>query len=390
MRAPGPSRSRARPRIGADSSASDRGRSFFSIYGFQESTLRRTLTGGAGFQSPLTACLAAPWSPDARINRWPAAKAPSLPGPCAGLPRPAPAAAVGADPAWPQPRHGIAMHGEPALPPGFRRPPLCQPGRAQGRPHRLRRSGHLRQPESASWSAASRPDVAPRDGLQGLMVRSFDEPFSLYGLVARPSRRRTIAAGCSSTSIRGRRFSDGLPADRGGRPVHLRPAQGRRESRIHAELRAGRQGRGAATGPCPFDLAGADDRELPLIIGADADLRPPRHRIRRPSNRPTSQPAGRLGPLRGRRGEARRARHLIGGPGFLGQGPAHPRGLYNADEIRFDYLPRRQQPVRGLQGRPLRCPARTSPSAGSAAMISPPSATAAWCKDPCRCARPRA
>src|SRR5205809_7430278 len=80
-------------------------------------------------------------------------------------------------------RHGIAMHGEPALPAGFTRLPYADPAAPKG--------GRLVQGVLGTFDSLN-PFVVkgiPLQSIRGyvveaLMARGFDEPFTLYGLIA--------------------------------------------------------------------------------------------------------------------------------------------------------------------------------------------------------------
>ena len=81
------------------------------------------------------------------------------------------------------PRHGIAMHGEPALPADFKNLPYVNPDARQG--------GMLRQAISGSFDSVN-PFIIKGTAafnvrtlvFESLMGRNWDEPFSLYGLLA--------------------------------------------------------------------------------------------------------------------------------------------------------------------------------------------------------------
>lgn len=81
------------------------------------------------------------------------------------------------------PRHGIAMHGEPALPAGFVHLPYANPDAPQG--------GQLRQAVTGSFDSVN-PFIVKGQAASGirtyvfesLLGRNWAEPFSLYGLLA--------------------------------------------------------------------------------------------------------------------------------------------------------------------------------------------------------------
>jgi peptide/nickel transport system substrate-binding protein len=82
-----------------------------------------------------------------------------------------------------EPRHGIAMHGEPALPPDFKNLPYANPDAPK--------AGVLHQAVSGTFDSLNpfivKGTVAPGPRtyvIESLLGRNWDEPFSLYGLLA--------------------------------------------------------------------------------------------------------------------------------------------------------------------------------------------------------------
>jgi microcin C transport system substrate-binding protein len=82
----------------------------------------------------------------------------------------------------PQPVHGIAMHGEPRYAPGFSHFDYADPSAAKG--------GVFRNAAVGTFDTLNPFIVRGRAALglgyvsESLMQRSWDEPFSLYGLIA--------------------------------------------------------------------------------------------------------------------------------------------------------------------------------------------------------------
>lgn len=108
------------------------------------------------------------------------------------------------------PKHGIAMIGEPALPPDFKNLPYANPDAPQG--------GTLRQAVTGSFDSVSpfilkgNPAKLVRTYVfESLMGRNWDEPFSLYGLLAESidvsDDRQTFTFKIRPEA----KFSDGLP-----------------------------------------------------------------------------------------------------------------------------------------------------------------------------------
>ncbi|HEY8565322.1 MAG TPA: extracellular solute-binding protein [Beijerinckiaceae bacterium] len=162
-------------------------------------------------------------------------------------------------------RHALAMHGEPALPPNFPHLPYANPDAPRGGRVILGVQGTFDSLNPLVVRGVA-PDAVPRYVLQSLMTRSLDEPFTVYGLVARsvevPADRSSVTFALDPRA----RFSDGQPltaADvkftfellrKDGKPFH-RSAFGQVK---------------AVETPDPqtirFELKNGDDRELPLLI----------------------------------------------------------------------------------------------------------------------------
>jgi len=249
-------------------------------------------------------------------------------------------------PANAEPHHAIAMHGEPALAAGFTHFPYVNPAAPKG--------GRIVEGLVGSFDSLN-PFIIkglPAHGLraplvsganviagyvvESLMVRSFDEPFTLYGLLAETIETDAARSHVTFTLNPAARFSDGKPvtADDVVFSWQLLRDKGRPNHRIYyskvakAEIIADRTVR--------FDLAGADDRELPLILGLMPVLA--RHAINPETFEETSMtpPLG-SGPYRVGRVDPGRSVTLERNPQYWGRDLAVNRGFWNFDEIRFDY-----------------------------------------------------
>ena len=112
--------------------------------------------------------------------------------------------------AFAQPKHAIAMQGEPALPADFKNLPYANPDAPQG--------GQLRQAITGSFDSVV-PFIVKGTSAYGvrtyvfesLMGRNWDEPFSLYGLLAQSidvsDDRQTFSFKLRPEA----KFSDGTP-----------------------------------------------------------------------------------------------------------------------------------------------------------------------------------
>ena len=172
------------------------------------------------------------------------------------------------------------MHGEPAWGPGFSHPTYANPAAPKG--------GQLVQGVQGTFDCLNPfivkglPAANIRSYvIESLLARGYDEPFTLYGLLAESVATDAARSFVTFTINPAARFSDGKPVT----PEdvifswELLRDHGRPNFRtyyikvVKAEAIAARTVR--------FDLTGADDRELPLIIGlmpvlAKHAINPPR------------------------------------------------------------------------------------------------------------------
>lgn len=120
------------------------------------------------------------------------------------------AAVLASTTAFAEPKHGIAMHGEPALPADFKHLPYANPDAPKG--------GQLRQAITGSFDSVN-PFIVKGSAANGirsyvfesLMGRNWAEPFSLYGLLAESIE---VSDDRQSFTFRLRpeaKFSDGTP-----------------------------------------------------------------------------------------------------------------------------------------------------------------------------------
>jgi peptide/nickel transport system substrate-binding protein len=238
------------------------------------------------------------------------------------------AAAAGSD-------HAVAMHGEPALPKGFAHLPYADPAAPKG--------GRIIFGQQGTFDSLNplvvlgvAPDAVPRYVQQSLLFRSADEPFTAYGLLAsrvelNPERTRLLF------EIDPRaRFSDGQPVTAAdvlftyemlktkGKPFH------------RSSLAKVTKAEAPSPGTIVFELGDGSNRELPLIIGTMPIFA--KHATDPEKFGETSfKPALGSGPYRVEEVKPGEMLVLKRRKDFWAEEHPLTRGLFNADEIRYDF-----------------------------------------------------
>ena len=235
-----------------------------------------------------------------------------------------------------EPRHAIAMHGEPALPPDFTAFRYVNPDAPKG--GRLVR-GVLGTFDSLNPFIVK--GLAPPE-LRGavyesLLVRGYDEPFTLYGLLARTvdtdDERSFVTFDLDPRAT----FADGKPVTAGDVIFswELLRDHGRPNYRTYYTKVARATALGDRT--VRFDIAADGDRELPLILGLMPIL--PRHVIDAAHFEETSlAPPLASGPYKVAAVDPGRSVTLRRNPAYWGKDLAVNRGFWNFEELRFDFF----------------------------------------------------
>jgi peptide/nickel transport system substrate-binding protein len=234
-----------------------------------------------------------------------------------------------------EPRHAIAMHGEPALPPDFKAFAYVNPAAPKG--------GRLVQGVLGTFDSLN-PLIVKGLALpqirglvfESLLVRGYDEPFTLYGLLARTVETDDERSYVTFTLDPNAAFADGRPAtpDDVIFSWQLLRDHGRPNFRTYyVKVKAATAiGENAVR----FDLSGSDDRELPLILGLMAIL--PKHAFDPERFEETTlvPPLG-SGPYVVSEVDVGRSLTLRRNPTYWGRDLAVNRGFHNFDVLRFDF-----------------------------------------------------
>ena len=233
------------------------------------------------------------------------------------------------------PRPAIAMHGEPKMPAGFDRMPYAEPTAPKGG---TLVQGILGTFDSLNPLVVRGLAVQQMRGfvIESLMARGYDEPFTLYGLLAKTIDTDDARSFVTFALDPAARFSDGKPVT--AEDVLFSWALLRDKGRPNHRTYYSKVAKAEIVGErsVRFDLAGADDRELPLILGLMPVL--PRHAVDAETFEETSfvPPVG-SGPYRVSEVKPGQSVTLTRNPDYWGRDLAINRGFWNFDHVRLDY-----------------------------------------------------
>ncbi len=236
----------------------------------------------------------------------------------------------------PPPTHAIAMHGAPALGPDFAHLPYVNPDAPKGGRLSLAYLGAFDSLNPYNVKALSTSQGLVGNVYQSLMTRSADEPFTLYGLVARSietdDARDRVAFHINPAA----HFSDGgkITAADVVFSFNLLKEKGLPSQRAAYALVRHVETPDDLT--VRFDLSGANDRELPLIL-AMMPVLSRGHTDAEHFEDQTLQIPVASGPYRVE--EVRPGQRVVlrRDPNYWARDLPITRGLYNFDEIRIDY-----------------------------------------------------
>lgn len=245
-------------------------------------------------------------------------------------------AGLPASSAWAEEAHAIAMHGKPALPADFTHMPYANADAPKG--GRLV-WGILGTFDSLNPFIVRGLAVQPVRNyvVESLLARGQDEPFTLYGLLARIVETDDERSYVTFRLDPRARFSDGKQVT--AEDVLFSWQLLRDHGRPNHRQYYGKVARAEAPDPLTvrFDLTGANDRELPLILGLMPIL--PKHAVDVATFEETTLTAPvASGPYRVTAVKPGASVTLTRNPDYWGRDLPINRGLYNFDEIRLDYF----------------------------------------------------
>ena len=233
--------------------------------------------------------------------------------------------------------HGIAMHGTPALPPDFDHLPYADPAARHGGKLAIGFQGTFDSLNPFNILAGSTAQGLNGNVFQTLMMRSLDEPFTLYGLIAQSIETNADRSFVTFRLDPRARFSDGSPVTSAdvAFTFNLLKTKGRPQQRApYGRVKS------IAT-PDPFtvqyDLSGIDDREMPLTLALMPVLSQA-HTDVALFDQTSLVPPVASGPYRVSKVRIGEKLVLAKNPDYWARDlPVH-RGLYNFDTIEINYF----------------------------------------------------
>jgi peptide/nickel transport system substrate-binding protein len=227
------------------------------------------------------------------------------------------------------------MHGAPALAPGFTHLPYADPAAVKG--------GRVVFGETGGFDSLNpyllkgrAPWGVRAHTIESLMARSYDEPFTLYGLLALSVETPEDRSWVEFTLRPEARFSDGSPVTVADVIWSLETVgtQGHPAYRNAWNAVSGV----AQTGPLSLRISFAEpNRELALIMGMRPVLKKAEWEGREFA-RSTLEPITGSGPYVVDRFEPGRFIAFRRNPDYWGRDLGVTRGLHNFDEIKYEYF----------------------------------------------------
>ena len=234
-----------------------------------------------------------------------------------------------------EPRYGIAMYGDPALPPDFVSLPYANPDAPEG--------GRITFGEAGSYDSlnpfitkGNAPGGVALLTVETLMGRSYDEPFSLYGVLAESIDTDAERSYVAFTLREGAKFSDGQPVtvDDVLWSMQTLGEQGNPRYATAWKKIASSEVIGPRTVKFTFT---EKDREMPLLLG----LRPILEKKQwegRDFAATSLEPVIGSGPYVVGKFEAGSYVTFTKNPDWWGRDLPFYKGMHNFDEIKFEYF----------------------------------------------------
>ncbi len=233
-----------------------------------------------------------------------------------------------------EPMHGIAMYGDPALPPDFVSLPQVNPDAPKGGTYRWGEAGSY--DSFNPYVTKGRPAIGISTlTVETLMGRNYDEAFSLYGLLAESIDTDDGRTYVEFTLRPEARFSDGSPVtvDDVMWSMEALGTQGNPRYAAAWKKIASMEKTGERSIRFTFNV---EDRELPLILGLRPILKKAQWEGKNFAEATMEVPIG-SGPYVLETSELGVQVTYKRNPDWWGKDLPFNRGQWNFDEIRYDY-----------------------------------------------------
>ncbi|MGH6817358.1 MAG: extracellular solute-binding protein [Methylovirgula sp.] len=234
------------------------------------------------------------------------------------------------------PRYAIAMHGAPALAPNYTHFPYADPAAAKGGRLTIGLLGTFDSLNPFNVKSGSAAQGLDTNVFQTLMARSLDEPFTLYGLIAKSIETNEARSYVLFHLDPRAKFFDGTPITSAdvAFTFELLKEKGRPQQRAAYTLVSRVEVPDAET--IRFDFPDVDDRELPLILALMPVLSQRATDAANFEQASFAIPVG-SGPYRVAEVDPGEKLILRRNPDYWAKDLPSQRGFFNFDEIEIDY-----------------------------------------------------
>jgi peptide/nickel transport system substrate-binding protein len=233
-----------------------------------------------------------------------------------------------------EPSHGIAMYGDPALPPDFVSLPQVNPDAPKGGTYRWGEAGSF--DSFNPYVTNGRPAIGISTlTVETLMGRNYDEPFALYGLLAESIDTDEARTYVEFTLRPEARFSDGSPVTVDDMMWSMETLGTQGNPRYAAAWKkiASMEKTGDRSVRFTFNV---EDRELPLILGLRPILKKAQWDGKDFAEATMDIPVG-SGPYTLVASDLGVQVTYKRNPDWWGKDLPFNKGQWNFDEIRYDY-----------------------------------------------------
>lgn len=234
------------------------------------------------------------------------------------------------------PRYAIAMHGAPALAPNYTHFPYANPAAPKGGRLTIGLLGTFDSLNPFNVKSGSAAQGLDTNVFQTLMARSLDEPFTLYGLIAKSIETNEARSYVLFHLDPRAKFFDGTPITSAdvAFTFELLKEKGRPQQRAAYTLVSRVEVPDAET--IRFDFPDVDDRELPLILALMPVLSQRATDAANFEQASFAIPVG-SGPYRVAEVDPGEKLILRRNPDYWAKDLPSQRGFFNFDEIEIDY-----------------------------------------------------